>query len=132
MRVTRVSGSLNFGWLVERQLAGCASPMLTEDLNFLRSQGICALVRMACPEKDDYVIDSSEVTSVGMDDLHIPVEDFRAPSPEQIDEALTFIDAHLHAGEPVAVSCGAGCGRDRKSTRLNSSHSRASRMPSSA
>lgn len=111
MNTAQMATSLNFSWLLEGQVAGCASPMLAEDLQFLGSQGIRALVRLAYPGKDDYVIDSSEVKAAGLEDLHIPVEDFHAPSLEQIEEALDFISSRLKAGKPVAVSCGAGCGR---------------------
>lgn len=103
--------SLNFSWVLEDQLAGCAAPMLDEDLMYLYARGIRALVRLAYPDKDDFVIDAADVEAAGFDDLLIPVEDFHAPTPEQIDNALEFVSAHLKAGKPVAVSCGAGCGR---------------------
>ena len=45
--------------------------------------------------------------------------------------ALADINLTLESGELLVVLGPSGCG-DRKSTRLNSSHSRASRMPSSA
>ena len=41
--------------------------------------------------------------------------------------ALHGIDLNIDKGEYIAI-----IGQDRKSTRLNSSHSRRSRMPSSA
>ena len=40
--------------------------------------------------------------------------------------------SHESFGIKVSEPGTAGCGRDRKSTRLNSSHNRESRMPSSA
>lgn len=103
--------SLNFSWLDEGKVAGSAAPMLPEDLSFLRAQGIRALLRLACPHSDDYVIEAKEVERAGILDLNIPVEDFHAPTPKQIDQALAFIKAALATGKPVAVSCGAGCGR---------------------
>ena len=45
-------------------------------------------------------------------------------APEHLD--------HLAQTSPAATIVGLGGGRDRKSTRLNSSHSSVSRMPSSA
>ena len=43
--------------------------------------------------------------------LHLPVPDMAAPAKETIARAVAFIDAHLGAGRPVAVHCGAGYGR---------------------
>jgi len=106
-----VISSLNFSWLEEGVIAGCAAPMLPEDLSFLRAQGIRTLLRLACLDSDDYVIDANEVERAGILDLNIPIEDFHAPTPKQIDQALAFIKTALAAGKPVAVSCGAGCGR---------------------
>lgn len=103
--------SLNFGWLFEGEVAGCAAPMSDEELAFLRAQGIRAMVRLAYPGKDDFVMAPTDVEAAGIQDLSLPVEDFRAPTREQIDDAVSFIDAQLQAGRPVAVSCGAGCGR---------------------
>ena len=48
---------------------------------------------------------------------------FHPEASEHIDRTIGFIKEH---------GCKAGLVLDRKSTRLNSSHSRASRMPSSA
>ena len=45
--------------------------------------------------------------------------------------ALADIHLDIRPGEYVAINGPSGCG-DRKSTRLNSSHLRLSRMPSSA
>ena len=41
-------------------------------------------------------------------------------------------DGAKHAKRRVGRGIGSGLGKDRKSTRLNSSHSQQSRMPSSA
>ena len=85
--------------------------MTRDDLDYLRSQGVGAIVRLAHPGKDDFVIDHAEVAAAGLEDLPLPVEDFHAPSLGQIEAALGFIHENLQAGRPVTVSCGAGCGR---------------------
>jgi atypical dual specificity phosphatase len=106
-----IARSLNFSWVIEGEVAGCAAPMSDSDLTYLRSEGIRAIVRLAYPGRDDFVIESSAVEAAGIRDLAIPVEDFHAPTQAQIEQAISFIDAHRDAGEPVAISCGAGCGR---------------------
>lgn len=103
--------TLNFSWLIEGEVAGCAAPMSKAELAYLRSQGIRAIVRLAYPDKDDFVIDSADVKATGLEDLQVPVQDFHAPSPQQIEAALRFVEDQVRLGRPVVVSCGAGCGR---------------------
>jgi atypical dual specificity phosphatase len=103
--------SLNFSWLEDNAVAGCAAPMLQPDLDFLKLQGVKALVRLGYPGKDDYVLESTQVVDSGLEDLHLPVEDFHAPTQAQIEQALAFVSKKLAEGKPVAVCCGAGCGR---------------------
>ena len=52
------------------------------------------------------------------------------PSPQRVD--VEAVRRHLGAGDVRLASEEEITGLDRKSTRLNSSHSRASRLPSSA
>ena len=54
--------------------------------------------------------------------IHDSLVNFAGGGPEMV----------LCCHEEIAVAVAHGYARDRKSTRLNSSHSRASRMPSSA
>src|SRR3990172_9970654 len=111
MSAIKASESLNFGWLIDGEIAGSAAPMLRAELDYLKSQGVGAILRLAYPDKDDFVIQHTEVVASGLQDLQIPVEDFHAPTIEQIDMALSFVSEQLDQGRPVVVSCGAGCGR---------------------
>ena len=43
--------------------------------------------------------------------LHIPVEDFQAPEPGQILDAVHFIEEEIAKGGTVVVHCAAGLGR---------------------
>jgi atypical dual specificity phosphatase len=47
----------------------------------------------------------------GMRELHLPVQDFTAPTAEQIKAAVAGIDEALANDERVAVHCVAGLGR---------------------
>ena len=50
----------------------------------------------------------------------------------RVDEAVAAVRANSMLVPRVALTLGSGLGGDRKSTRLNSSHSLSARMPSSA
>src|SRR3989304_9989388 len=110
MSAIKASQSLNFSWLIDGEIPGSAGPMSRAELDYLKSQGVGAILRLAHPDKDDFVIEHTAVIASGLKDLQIPVEDFHAPTIEQIDMALSFIGAQLEQGRPVAVSCGQGGG----------------------
>lgn len=101
--------NLNFSWVIDGKLAGCAGPLLDRDLKLLLSQGVRALVRLAGNEEGAF--SQADIEDAGLADCHEPVNDFKAPSLEQVDTVIAFIKQCLERGEPVAVSCGAGHGR---------------------
>jgi atypical dual specificity phosphatase len=47
----------------------------------------------------------------GLEGLHLPVPDMTAPTPEQLDRALRFIDRQRAIGRAVLVHCLMGQGR---------------------
>jgi atypical dual specificity phosphatase len=100
---------LNFSWVLDGRLAGCARPYSARDLVFLVSQGIRAVVRLTTPEEG--ALDRDTVTAAGLDDWHEPIRVLTAPGDAPLDRILHFIDGCLQQGKPVAISCGAGYGR---------------------
>lgn len=100
---------LNFSWLVEGKIAGHGGPISEEKLRYLKSRGLGALVRLA--EEPIAQVTTEQVARVGLDDLHLPVPDFSAPTIGQIERALSFILDSIGNGKAVGVSCGAGYGR---------------------
>ena len=96
---------LNFVWIEEGMVAGCAGPRSEADLAFLKKMGIRAIVRMYP------TIISQHVAAAGLSDCLVPVENFHPPLPEDIERMLAFLHESLAEGAPVAVSCRAGDGR---------------------
>jgi len=102
---------LNFSFVIPRVLAGMARPgatdSLAKDLAFLRSEGIGAVLSLT-----ETALDPDTLEEIGLRHLHVPVRDFTAPTIEQVELCVDFID-RMTQGEdlPVAVHCGAGCGR---------------------
>lgn len=101
--------SLNFGWLIDGEVAGHSAPMSTDDLACLKGHGIRALVRM----EDEYRVQVTpeQVREQGLTDCYQPVADFTAPTPRQIARMVQFIEDNVAGGKPVGVSCHAGIGR---------------------
>ncbi len=101
--------TLNFSWLEEGAVAGCRGPRTDEEIAFLRSLGVRALVRLA-PERETGLT-SEDVQRGNIRDCYEPVSDWTAPSQDQIDRVINFIGDAVAKSEAVVVSCGAGCGR---------------------
>ena len=103
------SVAMNFSWLEQGRIAGCRGPRSDNDLAFLASVGIQTLVRLAHEEETG--IYTADVEANGIEDCYEPVSDWTAPSQHQIDRIISFVHNAIEKGRPVAVSCGAGCGR---------------------
>lgn len=102
---------LNFSFVVPRTLAGMARPglfgQLGEDLAFIKSEGIKAILSLS-----ELPLDENLLHAEGFSYLHVPVGDFTAPTLEQVEQCVSFIDRMIEEeNKPVAIHCGAGCGR---------------------
>jgi atypical dual specificity phosphatase len=106
-----------FYWLIPGVLAGTSRPggrpgtdpagaQLDADLAWLRGQGIRALLTLT-----EDPLDPESPIRHGFAVRHLPVIDFTPPSPEQLGEALAFIDRQRTLDAAVAVHCLAGQGR---------------------
>ena len=97
---------MNFGWVLENELAGSQGPVSMQDLFFLHQHGARAVIRM-----EERTIPADTGGYVDIVDLFVPVRDFTPPNQDQIDRMLQFIDQQLQDQRPVVVSCYAGIGR---------------------
>ena len=97
---------MNFGWVLENELAGSQGPVSLQDLFFLYQQGVRAVIRM-----EERTIPADTGDYVDVVDMFVPVRDFTPPSQNQIYRMIRFIDAQLQEERPVVVSCYAGIGR---------------------
>ena len=83
-----------------------ATERLEADLAFLNEQGIDTIASMTETPLDPPVVDAS-----GFEALHLPVVDRTAPSKEQIDSFVRFVDSRLEGGHRVVAHCLGGYGR---------------------
>jgi protein tyrosine phosphatase (PTP) superfamily phosphohydrolase (DUF442 family) len=104
---------LNFHWHVPGEMATGGKPSRSEQLDWLREQGIRAIVSLeAIPET---VV--GEVRKAGLNYLYLPAADYEdvLHDPEAWGRFCRFIHANRAAGKPVFVHCSAGI---RRSVRL--------------
>lgn len=102
-----------FYWLIPGVIAGSSRPgarggcgQLDADLRWIRAQGIGAILSLT-----EEPLEPAVLASHGFETRHLPVVDFTPPNPDQLAEALAFIDRQRAADRPVLVHCLAGQGR---------------------
>lgn len=94
----------NFSWVIQGSVAGSGFPTSRTEVQWLYQQGIRGIVSMTERSlPSDWTGDISY--------LHLPTVDMTAPTQENIDAAMNFIQEHVKAGKPVMVHCAAGLGR---------------------
>jgi len=96
-----------FVWLdEERGLAACRYPRDEAGLRRLVGHGVEVLVNL-----HERPHSTEQLARFGLAQVHLPVRDFTAPTPEQLSRGVEAIEAALAEGRRVAVHCGAGLGR---------------------
>lgn len=110
----------NFGWVIEDQLAGSGLPITHDQFRWLLDHNIKSVVTVreiplptewinTLPEAktyDDYNFNCK------INYLHLPVEDYKAPTLEQLRSAISFIENEIILNRGgVLVHCAAGKGR---------------------
>ncbi len=93
-------------WVEQECLAGCAYPQQAADLARLAQQRVLLLVNL-----HEQPHDPSLLARYGLSEAHLPVPDFTAPTPEQLEQGVMVIERAIASGKRVVVHCGAGLGR---------------------
>jgi atypical dual specificity phosphatase len=93
-------------WLFPDRLLACAYPWGPDGLADLAAQGISVVVNL-----HEQPHDPVRLARLRLTEVHLPVPDFTAPTPEQLARGVRAIDRALRDGQRVAVHCAAGLGR---------------------
>ena len=93
-------------WITTDLAVGYA-PRSHNDLAAIRAQGIAAIVNL-CAECYD-LCDSEK--NAGFDVYFVPVQDEEAPTLEDLEKALAWVEDGISSGKKVLVHCRFGIGR---------------------
>ncbi len=100
----------NFSWLVPDKLAGMAKPgvyqPLEDDLTALDSLGVRLVITLT-----EDPLPEDELAAHDLQMLHLPVEDYTAPTQKQMVKYVREANDAMAADRPVATHCYAGNGR---------------------
>jgi len=95
----------NFSWVIEKTLAGSGLPGSSDELEWLTKQGIKTIVTVReTPLPKSWI-------KKDVDYLHLNVEDYKAPTLEELDSIIEYIHYQLKNNKPTVVHCLAGLGR---------------------
>ena len=97
---------INFSWIWYKKLAGTGKPMSKDEIAWLVKQGVGHIITTTEEPLDKSWID-------GIECLHLPTPDLKAPSEDFMDRAVVFIHNRVldKDGKSVVVHCHAGLGR---------------------
>lgn len=90
----------------EGSVLACSYPWSDEALAALAAQGVSVLVNL-----HTHAHEVERLAPHGLSQVHLPVDDFTPPSPEQISQGVSAVAEAVASGKGVAVHCGAGLGR---------------------
>ena len=94
----------NFSWILPGALAGSMGPTERRHLIYFERNDVTAIVRM-----EEQTISGEPW---GFQELYDPVPDFQAPTIEQVDRIVNFVEQQVETWErPTVVTCAAGIGR---------------------
>ncbi len=96
-----------FSWVVPGVLAAMSRPLDTRRaFEFFSDEKINVVVSLT-----ERPLNSALVEEFGLENPHLPIRDFHAPTPQQIDEFVEIVDRAQEPGRKVVVHCLAGRGR---------------------
>jgi atypical dual specificity phosphatase len=95
-----------FDWLEPEGIGACEYPREEAALRGLSARGVSLLVNLHTRAHDPALL-----ARHGLVELHLPVEDWSPPDPEQIARGVEAIERARAEGRRVAVHCAAGLGR---------------------
>lgn len=100
----------NFCYVIDNELAGSAAPgswgNIIDDLEQICAKGIKRIITLTEEPLPRIFLDEYNFES-----LHIPIQDYTAPSVEQIFKTVEYIEESRKQKKPVLVHCHAGIGR---------------------
>lgn len=99
-------------WIEDGQLAAGGIPVNRADMESLRAQGVRAVISLTeHPLTLFDEINASTLTELGLDYLHVPIDDHTAPTVAQVSQVAQYIDRMKAHNTPIYLHCAAGIGR---------------------
>lgn len=106
VRATLIGEPTNFGWVIDRSLAGSGLPSSSGQVRWLESHGIDTIITLTEGPLPPKYLKGRKVNSI-----HVQMFDHAAPSQDALITAVRHIRSEVEKGNAVLVHCLAGIGR---------------------
>ena len=90
----------NFSWVIEGKLAGCGLPVTEGEFKWVTEQGIKSIVTVREVPLPPEWFDGGDDDDDDIGYFHLKVEDFGAPTIEELDEAVERVGRTASGYEP--------------------------------
>lgn len=99
------SSMARFSWVEDGLLSGMPVPR-GDDLHRLGAVGVAQLVTLT-----EHPIAAEALAEAGLEGHHLPIEDYQAPTRQQLEQFIQIVEQAREDERPVTVHCLAGIGR---------------------
>ncbi|MBV9668413.1 MAG: dual specificity protein phosphatase family protein [Nitrososphaeraceae archaeon] len=104
--------TINFKWVIEDKLAGSGVPTSLREIKWLaKEHGIRSIVTIKEKPLPSEWFKSSGIGEGKIDYFHLSIEDYGAPSLEELYNVVNHISRQIDDGKRVMVHCSGGKGR---------------------
>lgn len=93
-------------WIEDGKLLACAYPRRRAALEVWSRHGVQVVINL-----HERAHGPARLAPHGIAEVHLPVRDFTAPTPEQLVQGVAEITSAISAGKTIVVHCGGGLGR---------------------
>ncbi len=94
----------NFSWFIDKKLAGSGLPTSYDEIEWLKLNSIKAILTVREEPLPSEWVD-------GLKYMYIYTLDLMAPSLDNIDKGVEFVDKMIKDDNPILIHCAAGKGR---------------------
>ena len=101
----------NYSWVIKDKLAGSGIPMTHSQFLWVLAHGIKTIITVREVPLPAHWLTNNINHGNNLEYLHLKVQDYGAPSLEQLDITVDYIKKQIDSGKPVMVHCAAGKGR---------------------